>query len=1094
MTSWKACTANNNFPLAVFKLNSRFESMVLKIFRSSAGSGKTHKLIEEYLKLVFANPLKYQRILAITFTNKATEEMKGRILSELFRLSKGDDTAHKHSLKKKFPKLSDVEIRGRAKLILQFILYDYSHFSISTIDSFFQKIVKGFSREIGIQYGYNVELDIQIILDRAVDQMMLKIGENKQLNDWLEDYAANRLEQGAGWDLKSSIKKFANEISKEKFQQNEKDVRHKLADKSFLSDFIKQLNTLVYGFESSMSSIGEKAILAIQSAGLSVHDFSYKESGVAGYFLKLKSKQEYFPTKRANEALDDTSKWYSKSQDKNIAVSIERLVESELKDLLQKAFNTIDKDYISYVSACEVKRYLFILGILTDISGQLSVIREDENIMLISDVNLLLRKVIDDNDTPFLYEKMGSRYQHFLIDEFQDTSQFQWHNIKPLLKNSLDSNYINLLVGDIKQSIYRWRGGDWSMLLGGVQKEIGNELIETISLNKNWRSRKHIVHFNNAVFSSCPGIVQTEIEKQFREQDLDLDDSLIECSHQIKDAFYDVKQLIPKSAGHKDGFVDLRFCKEDMENGRGWKEEVHKQLEIALDQLLKTYRQKDITFLVRRKKEGSELAEFLMSRGKYDVISKEALDINSSPAVKLLLAALHFINEEEDFINAVNLILAYQNRSGDEVIFSDLIQLDTKQIKDHLPDLLFSQKLKELSLYELVEQLTSLFKLQESKHEWAYLQAFNDLLLEYIQGQKADLASFLDWWEEFGIEKSIQVPDDLDALEIMTIHKAKGLDFKVVVIPYLDWPMDHKGNHDNILWTSSDISPFKLLEIIPVRYSRELINSLYVKEYYEEKVAAGIDSLNILYVALTRAVDGMLIFSKFPGTEKLNSVSDLLYHVLGKDGKPATRNDIKLRDNWDDETASFILGKPFERDQVEEKGNTYELDNYIINTDYLNIKVKHENEDVFDPEKVSPAKLNYGKWMHEILSKIIRIEDIEKVLNEMLITGKLDRMEKELLQNKLSIALNESKVKEWFSGRYKVLTENPILIPQKEYRIPDRVMIEGNKALVVDYKFGEESPSHKLQLGEYKNYLSDMNFKDVEGYLWYVDEQKIIEV
>ncbi|MBT7827935.1 MAG: UvrD-helicase domain-containing protein [Bacteroidetes bacterium] len=1068
--------------------------MVLKIYRSSAGSGKTFKLTEEYLKLVFADPFKYQKILAVTFTNKATEEMKNRILTELYKLAQNQPSGHTETLQKTFPNLGDKGISSRAKLILQLILYDYSHFSISTIDSFFQKVVKGFSREIGIQYGYNVELNTQSVLDRAVDQMMLKIGEDKQLNNWLEDFAANRQEQGSSWDLKSSIQKFAGQITKEEFQQNETSLKAKLSEKSFLSAFIKKLSSIVNDFENGMQAIGQEAIDCIKKAGLDISDFSYKESGVAGYFIKISEKLDFIPGTRAKDGLDNTEKWYSKKTEEDIKARITQLVDSSLNGLLHQAFNKLETDYRSFKSAQEVKRYLFMLGILTDISSQLSEIREDENLMLISDVNQLLRKVIDDNDTPFLYEKMGNRYMHFLVDEFQDTSQFQWQNIKPLIKNSLDSNHMNLIVGDIKQSIYRWRGGDWSMLLKGVEQEIGDELIESVSLKENWRSRKNIIDFNNAVFSQGAEWVKNSIENQLKEFDIEIDETVLLSNQQITEAFKDVVQDCPEKENNEGGQVEVRFCRSDKEKGAHWKDDVHQQLELSLDSILENCHQKDITFLVRTKAEANELADFLLAAGKYNILSKEALFINSSPAVRLLISALKFINESADFINAVNLIVAYYDILGHKLHYQELIGLNLEKIKAFLPAEFFSIRLKELSLYDLIERLSSLFKLNEIRHEWAYIQALNDVVLEYSQNQKADLASFLEWWEEFGLEKSIQVPDDLDAMEIMTIHKAKGLDFKVVIIPYLDWSLDHNTTQENILWTFSHVEPFNDFELLPLKYSKKLIPSIYVNEYCQERVAAAMDSLNVLYVALTRAVDSMLIFSKLPEKENSKTVGDLLFNLIKKESTTQNTKLIKLNDFWEEEDAHFTYGSPVLVDENLEVEKTYKLDNYIINTDFLNVRVKHEHADVFDPEKESPAKLNYGKLMHEILAQIKVPSDIEKVINALFTDGILNEKEKISIQSKLSKALSQADVKDWFSGKYKVLNENPILIPNQDYKIPDRVMLDGNKALVVDYKFGAEHASHKLQLAEYKHFLTEMDFKEVEGYLWYVDEGKIVAV
>jgi ATP-dependent helicase/nuclease subunit A len=1059
--------------------------MVLKLFRSSAGSGKTHKLTGEFLKLLFADPSKYNKILAITFTNKATEEMKTRIMNELSDLGEGRITAHHHELKEAFTRLDNAEIASRAKLILQSILYDYAHFSISTIDSFFQSVIKAFSREIGIQYGYNVELDTESVLDKAVDEMMLKLDETLMLRNWIEKYALSRLEQGASWELKTAMKTFARQMLNEDFQQHEDDIRKKLSEDKFLEDFVEKLDAVIKGFEHKLSRIGKEALQKMEQAGLSIRDFAYGETGVAAYFAKLSKVEDFSPGKRVMSAFNQPEKWYTSKTSDALKNQIERLVQESLNPLLAQALEIYNKDFKDYMTAREIKKYLFVLGILSNVSNQLNQLREEENMLLISDVNQLLKKVIGDNDTPFIYEKLGSRYQHFLIDEFQDTSGFQWDNMKPLVKNSLDSGYTNLIVGDIKQSIYRWRGGDWSMLLHGVQQEVDNEMIDIHSLNNNWRSREEIIRFNNSLFPAIVSALKQEIESEFSALEGVRENDIPTMINQLSKAYEDVVQYQAEGHEKKGGYVDVRFFADNKEEKKNWKEYALESLEPALDDLLKTYKQQDICFLVRRKEEGNLLADFLLSKNKYRLLSKEALFLQSSLSVNLIVSSLYYLQNPSDPVNRFKLFQDEYNLRHPEEEFC-LQHKDSEDIDAFLADKLHPLRDMDMDLLALVEKLIAVFELNANETEWAYLQAFSDEVLNFVQNQKADVASFLDWWEEKGQTKSIQMPDHLDALEIMTIHKAKGLDFKVLMLPFLDWKFDHSSQHESILWAASSHTAFSDLEVLPVKYSKSLIESDFIMDYCEEKVAAAMDNLNLLYVAMTRAVDAMYIFSRQSNASAMKSVSEALYHAI--------QTQEELFECWMPEENTFRKGQLIHTESKQQPGNVFQLERYVNNTSVMGVKIKHEHVEAFEPDKKLPLKLNYGRLMHEILSKLMHKEEVENLVQDYYLQGMLTLEEKEELTKKLKHALNQEIVKEWFSGSFKVLRENPILIPDSEHKIPDRVMIRDQKAIVLDFKFGEKHDAHKQQVLNYKNILEQMEYKDVEAYLWYMDKDELVKL
>ncbi|MFC2114391.1 UvrD-helicase domain-containing protein [Bacteroidota bacterium] len=1061
--------------------------MVLKIYRSSAGSGKTHKLTEEYLKLVFLNPDKFSRILAVTFTNKATEEMKKRILSELFKISSGNKSAHFETILNSFPQFDDIIVQQRAKDILQKILYNYSRFSVTTIDSFFQQIIKNFAREIGVQYGYNVELDTKRVIDQAVDLLFDSLVEHSQLQSWLAEFASDQLEEGKSWDLKNSIRQLVYEITKEAFQSNEIQIRQKLSDKDFLQKFIKQLHAVVYGFENRMSAIGKDALDSISAQGLSVDDFSYKSSGVAGYFQKLHAKSGFEPGNRAIAAIDNPEKWYAKSNSVDLISRIEQVVNSTLNDLLGSAVQLFENENSTYVSALAVKRYFYTLGILSDVAAQLAVIRDEENLMLISDVNQLLMQVIEDNDTPFIYEKTGNRYRHFLIDEFQDTSEFQWRNFLPLLKNSLDSNDFNLVVGDIKQSIYRWRGGDWKLLLTGINKEIDDQMIENVSLNQNWRSHEEVLQFNNKLFTHIPAILQEEFNHVLDEQDsTELHESLAFYKNILPEAFADVVQKMPDTAEKKGGFVQVSFFESDKEEEISWKDKALAQLQHKIEELLAVYDFRDMTILVRTKNEGVQIANYLMSETSYPVISKESLYLTASFSVRILLSALKFINDETDPINSVNLIVSLVGDEQKSERLSSLVRDDKSDdfILNYLPEGFNPLRLSTLNLYDLVEELVSLFQLNAKQNELAFIQAFQDVVLDYSRKNESDLSSFINWWDEFGKEKAIQVPDQLDAIEIMTVHKSKGLDFKVVLIPFCEWNLDHETSMDNLLWCKPSSSPFNELEVLPLKYQSELGKSLFAKEYFIEKISIALDNLNLLYVALTRAVEGLVLFSPASGREKIKKVSDVLHHVLSAEFE-----------KWDHENNCFKTGLVRQERQLmsNSDNSAYKLNSYFSGSGNYKIRIRQDGKELFE-KSGKKAKLNYGRLMHRLLSEIATVADVERVLDSYYFDGEINADEKEELRSKLTHSFKNVRIRDWFSDNYEVKNETPILIPGKEFKIPDRVLVKGQQAIVIDFKFGEEKQEHQQQVSEYRSFLKQMDYEPVEGYLWYVEKEIIRQV
>ncbi|OFX27282.1 MAG: hypothetical protein A2041_12380 [Bacteroidetes bacterium GWA2_31_9b] len=1076
----------------------------LTIYKASAGSGKTYKLTEEYLLLLFQNPLNYRRILAVTFTNKATAEMKSRILKELYNLSIGEKSGYLSFLKKTFS-ISDSEVQTKAQHILSLILHDFSKFSVSTIDTFFQKIIRSFTREVGIQPGYTVELDHSEILNKVVDELLLDLDTNTGLRDWLVNFASTNIEEGSRWDFKSDILKLAQEIFKEEYKAFDQELISKMSDKVFLTNYLNELQEIKAKFENTLVNFGKQGLQIIEKNGLTVEDFSYGKSGVPGYFIKISEKIDFEPGTRTLSGTESIDPWIKKGSPKKDI--IENALHTGLFEQLLNAVNFYNENCIDYYTAVNILRYIHTLGILTDIASKLRSYCEEQGIFLISDAAKLLQRIIDDNDSPFIYEKTGSIYKHFMIDEFQDTSHIQWYNFKPLIGNSLSEGNSNLIVGDVKQSIYRWRNGDWKILAEEVNTDFNQFAMQSKSLKTNWRSRKNIISYNNSLFWYSAQILQEKFNVAAGNQ-------VGEFENKITNAYSDISQLNPENTNNEGGFIHHSFIKKG-DDGEDWKEEVKLRIPKLIENLQdKGFQLNDIAILVRKGDEGQEIANTLIqhkqslpetSPYRFDFISNDSLYLKNSIVVPFILSVLHFLLDNRDDINNAYLIWAYQKnvlqKNINEHEAHAYLKNHTSNDKEtrfqkYLPSEFLNSvdTLKQLPLFELTDRIIRLFNLQDLKQDIPYLQAFQDVVLTFSRNKSADMHSFIEWWNEKGVKQTLNISENQDAIRIITIHKSKGLEFKVVIIPFCNWEIDHKPFQTNILWCKPSTAPFNKLELLPIKYSKEVEKTIFKKDYFNEKVHAFVDNLNLMYVAFTRAEQALFSFS--PVKEKfttLTSIGDLLQFVyLNSANYKSTENkeSVDFIDFYDKENAELKIGKlNYFSEKSKEMPEDILLEEYqsfdIINK--LRIKL-HDNSFFTGKESSAFTRVNHGKIMHEIFEHISTEQDIPKAIDKLIFEGKLSPNEKEEISAKINEFFKNEQVKSWYSNEWEVKAEAEIILTGGRITRPDRVLISNEKIVVIDYKFGEkEEEKHHKQVQSYMEILKKMENKTIEGYLWYVD-------
>jgi ATP-dependent exoDNAse (exonuclease V) beta subunit len=1074
---------------------------MLTIYRASAGAGKTHRLTGEYLLLLFKSQGAFRKILAVTFTNKATDEMKGRIIDELYNLSSGRKSDYVSTLQKEY-KLSEDEIRSKASVILKDILHDYSSFNISTIDKFFQQTMRAFTREIGLQGGFGIEMETGLVLTKAIDNMFQDLArpENKTLLNWLISFAESKMEDKGGWRVEKDIESLGKELFNESYKQYSEQIAKDVEDKKTLEHYKETLVKLTKTTEDNLKKLASRAKKILEDNWLSPKEIKGGANSPLHRLDKWIDGDMEPPTNTFKGLADNLDAYFTKTMDNATKVRIQGAYEAGLNECVVRIVKLFD-DMTYYYTAKEIIRFYYALGILSDIADKIAEYRTENNIMLISDTTELLHKVIEGSSTPFLYEKIGTRVENYMIDEFQDTSAMQWENFLPLIEESLSNGKDNLIVGDVKQSIYRFRNSDWRLLDEGVRNDFDESSFHEETLKDNWRSCKNIVDFNNALFTVMPLVLQNLYNEGLEESSLTKEEQEAFATRIL--AAYDRSyQNVPLKLRDKAGHVKVSFIESNEE--KDWTEEALDRLPTVIEQLQdNNYKLKDIAILVRKNREGAMVAEKLLSYAdehkgngyKYDIISDEALFVSNATSIRFLVALLRHVSNPSDAALRSIVLYTYQtltNKFGNE----------TPSFTDEQEKTI--NRLIRQPLYETVEGFVRLFSEKFPENEQVFLQAFMDLVSEFTKKESADIGRFLSWWNESGKNKTIATPDGQDAIRILTVHKSKGLGFRAVIMPFGDWEMDHsnKAGKLNILWCKPNVPPFDNLKVVPIKYSSALAETIFAKDYFKEKLYAYIDNLNTFYVALTRAKEEMIIFSPKPKKPKktgeaikINSIASALWSAL-QTYVPDTRQGeklISLPESLDEENGVFELGEWFETSYSESDGKTSDelpMSHFVSISPDDRLQLRLHGRDLTFSDK----KRKYGVLMHDVLSDIITKSDINIAVEQYASTGIMDEEEAAKMKTHLEELLSKDEVQEWFDPSAKVLNETDILIGDGNTKRPDRVIIKSGKVIVIDYKFGEkESKSYLSQVKKYVNLIKEMGYKDVTGYIWYVELDKIVQ-
>ncbi len=1082
---------------------------MLKIYRASAGSGKTYQLTKDYIKLLFDSKREqaHRRILAVTFTNKATDEMKTRILKELHALSQGSTSDYRADLISKYYP-SEEAVNARAKKILSTILHDYSSFSISTIDRFFQQVIRSFARDIGVHGGYNLELDNTATLEQSVDNLFLDLSkeENKQLLQWLTAYAEERIEQSENWNMRNNIMDLGKEIFKESYQHKAEDTNRKLHEREFLTNYRKSLREIKTTFEDKLKRAATDGLNLMALNGLSHDDFSYKDTTTLEKLVKGKLDI----SKRFSKYADDVTNCFTKKTPQDVKSAIESAYNSGLGKCFKQIVELMSVDIVTYNSAVMVLKHINTLGILSDLAVQIKKLTDEQNTMLISDSNMLLNRIIDNSDTPFVYEKTGITIDNFMIDEFQDTSTLQWKNFHPLMANSLAAGKFNLVVGDVKQSIYRWRNSDWKLLDEQILTDFRTEQILEENLATNWRSDKNIIDFNNSFFRRAAILLQSKLNENLQAV-LPVYPALEGLTHKIEHAYTNIHQQTSPKA--ETGRVELRFIAAD-ENEDGWKAESLERLPAMLEELqVRGYRPADICIIVRKNDEEQQVIHRLLNykttpKAKpelcYDIMGNEGLLIASAASVRFVLGVLQLFLNPSDSIQQTVVNYEYARAKLNKTENDALNACFSPPSQENVFSSLFkneeNERLKQVqhsSLYDMVEQIISMFDIGSRHNEAVFIQAFQDMIFRYTSGKTVDLNSFLSWWKKNGAKQCISTPDNQSAMRIMTVHKSKGLDFPVVIMPFCEWDLDSRMR--NILWCEPTIAPFNELPLLPIEYGSKLGQSIFAENYFDEQMHLYIDSLNVAYVAFTRAKNELICMAPAPkngleSLDKINSMSALLSACISVETAGLDKEIIPLSNSFDDVSNVFSLGKPtkvtFQNSQ--NYGDNEKINNYPSVSSSDRLHIRHQSLDyLLENQKLTDSKLNYGIIMHDILHNITRKLDQSNAIQAMIREGRINEKESKIVEQEMEKFWSLPETENWFGDTLCVLNETTILTPGGAQYRPDRVVIKDNKATIVDYKFGDkESKTHIQQVKQYMSLIAEMGYQ-TSGFVCYVSLGKV---
>jgi len=1109
------------------------------LFSASAGSGKTYNLAVQYIALLAANnEHEFSRTLAVTFTNKATAEMKDRILEQLYGISKGLSKSKGYlkdvqkELKEKYSvNITDKELMKRCAKSLKAILHDYSRFYVSTIDAFFQIVLRNMAHELGLNARLQVEIDDKEVIEMAVDNIIDGLQHNEQnVRPWLQAYINQQIQEGKKWDIRRNLKGLARMLFMEEYMKRALDTSNKSFDTNNIRAF---RNAIKETLEKAMKPCKDQANLVLQLLDkASSENKINNEKYIISYATKIQKGDldANFGTSLSG-IVSDASLLFPAGVRKKIGQV--PLFACQLAEAIDKLHKEQEDARSTVNTATQAMKHLSPMGLLGAIDEEVKRINNDNNRFSLAHTPILIRQMIQESDAPFVFEKIGTRFGNIMIDEFQDTSILQWENFKVLLMNNLSQGGLSMIVGDIKQSIYRWRNGDWRILHRLEQNGLPGFQTDSRPLNINFRSQDKIVTFNNEFFPKAAAI---------------LDELDPNSPTSLKELYANVKQSV-REKGSDGGYVRIRIHSSNEENNNQdissadtttgnslsengqsihlqsedkqqgenentsntdkdteWQDEMLRDMGEQITTLHTEYKvpYHEMAILIRKSKFIEKIINYFGSHmSDVKLVSNEAFHLRYSVAVNMIINALMALSEsQKDTPNPVPLhylaIHYRQNVLGEDFSFSQLCTIKPEEV---LPPAFLSQSdsLRSLPLYELCEKIYRLFSLNKIPKQDAYLLCFFDELTAYLRENPSDIASFLQFWDETMSNKTIP-SGEIDGIRILTIHSAKGLQYHTVFMPFCDGSIE-KDRNDGLLWCHPTQPPFNQLGTLPVPTTSKLKDSAFANEYDLEHFNRRADELNVLYVAFTRAEHNLFVWGKqgkglIAGKYDEN-IADLIAACLPLQEEFFIQGNPSSYQEHDEEKSENRIHPDFQKTPVNmcSYEGKIEFRQSRPAAEFVHFKI--DEEDDIDEKQLS--YIEKGKLLHFIFSQIETSDEVEIVAHQMLERGILSNKRQE--QEVISLArrgLQNDTVRDWFSGQYTLFNERSILTLEEEEvkkRRPDRVMVSDNRIIVVDFKFGKPQKEHQEQVRNYINILQSMHSeKKVDGFLWYVYRNKVESV
>ncbi|AFM03370.1 ATP-dependent exonuclase V beta subunit, helicase and exonuclease domain-containing [Bernardetia litoralis DSM 6794] len=1135
--------------------------MLFSIYRSSAGSGKTYTLTKEYIKIALASPNPellgefdvhyYRHILAVTFTNDAAKEMKQRIVSKLDAFSvletaEEDSMFHDvlKELKEEYPQIeiTKEEIVKRSKALHQTILHHYSDFAVSTIDSFSKRIVQAFTKDLDLPPNFEIQMDIEEALEEAVSRMYHKIGErgDNHLSEVMKEFVLKETQDEKSWNVDRGLLDFGKIIFEEAKKHSVDKIKALTQTqlKMVKADYLTYIGKVENEIIPQAGDFGRILLNAFEENGLVAKDFHYSSRGIYNYVLiyatnedKVKDdwdKQKPLNSYIANDGLK-LNKWAAKATKGSSLEAIKEL-SPMIKEMVLKIETLKTEFQEKYAYSRMMRRFIFQMMFLEEIGNQIEYLKEKKNHVYLSEFNEKINKIVENEPVPYIFERIGEKFKHILIDEFQDTSKMQWHNLIPLVSNSLANGMRSMVVGDAKQAIYRWRSGDADLLVNlpnvpsadpdsmlAEHTEIFKEHANQQILGTNRRSDPNIVDFNNKLFHF--------VRKRFDSVCPDL------ASHYA--------EVIQETVFETGGHVSVRFVEKDKNTSQ--KEYQERTFTYCLDLVKKLqkqdYKLEDITILVRTNGMGAFLAEKFIEQ-KIPVISGDSLLLVSSKVVQTIINFMFLLQQPDDAPRKLEIIeflenhleQKYQSENPPFDLAGELNNEDeenfTKIIKEQFKKTLSMPVLRHLSLYEIAEELIRELELYRHHTEQLYIQKLLDVLFEFSRNKNDNLLDFLEHWERKKGRISISSPEGGAALRVMTIHKSKGLEFPVVIMPFADWKVTPRGSSQLwVEWEDNPIAPELSTMILSMRETMK--DGIFSENYKQEWSLNFIDAINNLYVGLTRPTEKLFIMTKEVsklenkkpvkkkannttkednfGIDKVKDIADLLGLFLLREAEHIHK--IEARE--------YVLSEDDSNKKHKTKMNDKQSLNIkeLVSTEARNkIRVRKNNlrydesyltvEDFYDSRKD-------GLLMHYAFEKIFTINDTSKAVQTLINEGLIAEDERESLENKMKDVMRLQQIEEFFRpdidisqkenannpNAYKILNEQEI-IQKGNRRVlrPDRMMIKGDTAILIDYKTGQIDPKHHQQINGYATALYQMGKRKVRRFLVYTEKMKIIEV